>query len=447
MGLADFDALIAGGGPAGCAAAAALSAIGLKILLVDAGVDKTKQLAGELLHPAGVQDLEALGLASGLRTEGCQPILGFAVVDHRRDHTAFQLLPYGAEDRGLAMEHALLTRSLLTAVEGRASVELWRGSKVARVVRNDVQAVEVEVSREGTRNERIRARMLVAADGRSSPIRGQLGIGENRQRLSTMLGVLVEAGRLPYPGYGHLFIGGPAPVLAYAITAEKARVMVDLPAGTGLDALLKSPELLDGLPAPLREEVLRAAREGSHLMAANETRLPTAVAAQCGVLVGDAAGCCHPLSASGMASATRDALVLQGALRQFREDVPSALRRYARQRRAPQRTRIALASALYRTFSERTPEMAALRAGLFRYWQKSPRGCEVSMALLSTREWRMSVMTREYARAVGYALIPLIRGGPQQAPSPHRARAELGLAGSIAPHLRSMMRGALERLR
>jgi hypothetical protein len=152
------------------------------------------------------------------------------------------------------------------------------------------------------------------------------------------------------------------------------------------------------------------------------------------------------LSASGLSSCVRDAKVLQEALQRHPRDLAAAATDYAAQRRAPQRTRIALASALYRAFSEQSPEMAALRGGLFRYWERTRTGRAVSMALLSTRELRMWVMAREYARAVAHGLIAL--------PSLRRAaRARgsflataLALIRSILPHLRGALAGAVENV-
>src|SRR5262249_56750439 len=127
-----------------------------------------------------------------------------------------------------------------------------------------------------------------------------------------------------------------------------------------------APGLVAGSPRDLRQAVLEAALSGRVLTAANEPRLPQAVAAQSAVLVGDAAGCCHPLSASGLSSCTRDARVLQDAIRRYPDHFSTAAKWYAARRRAPPPTRIALASALYRAFSQQTPGMMALRAGLFR---------------------------------------------------------------------------------
>jgi len=434
----EVDVLVAGGGPAGCTTAAAMAQLGLRTLLADAGQDRRKQLAGELLHPVGVEELTAFGFSEALHSGGV-PIVGFAVVDGEK--TA--LLPYGPGNRGLGIEHHALIEPLLDILEKRGDVEVRRRTRVA-LVSDGVEGVEVTLSRDG-QSERVRARMLVAADGRASPLRRALGIAERHDRLSMMIGVLVDAAALPHAGRGHLFIGGPAPVLAYPISATRARVMVDLPLGSSPDRVRTEPEILSGVPEPLREAVLDALRREPPLVASNDTRIMEHVSKGNVVLVGDAAGCCHPLSASGMASAVRDAHVLHGAMVSASGDVPSALAAYARIRRPANRTRIALASALYEAFCSDAGEMAALRSGLFRYWEHSPTGTRISMSLLSTRETRMSVMAREYARVVVHGLLALGSGGVRAVRGPGRAvRAGAMLVASAVPHLRTAMAGAVE---
>jgi len=435
--LTEVDVLVAGGGPAGSATAAALAQLGLRVLVADAGQDRKKQLAGELLHPAGVQDLVELGFSDVV--QNAARVSGFAITDGT--HTA--LLPYAEGDWGIGLEHHALVEPLFQALEGRAGIERRSRTRVTEA-QNGSDSVEATLVQEG-RSERIRVRLLVAADGRSSPLRRGLGIHENNERLSTMVGVLVEASLLPFPGRGHLFIGGPAPVLAYAISADKARVMVDLPLGSTADRLRTQPAILRGLPETLRQAVLEALTREPPLIACNDTRLPDSVVRGRTVLVGDAAGCCHPLSASGLASAVRDARVLRDALGAHPDDFPRALGTYARARRPANRTRIALASALYRAFSSQGSEMAALRSGLFRYWERAPQGARVSMALLSTRETRMWVMAREYARVVRHGLVALGgRGVPGVRGAGTTVRAGSLLLASAVPHLAEAVAGAVE---
>ena len=57
-----------------------------------------------------------------------------------------------------------------------------------------------------------------------------------------MVGFVLEGARLPQPGYGHIFVGGPAPALAYQIAANETRVMFDIPDNPhGVKALEKDP--------------------------------------------------------------------------------------------------------------------------------------------------------------------------------------------------------------
>jgi len=444
--LIDSDVLVVGGGSAGCASAAALSADGLRVLVADAGIHRSKQLAGELLHPDGLQDLEALGLGGGLWSSGAQVIRGFAVIDAAGPRDSVCLLPYPGGEKGLALEHAALVEPLLTQLEGRSGITLWRQARLTAINRNDGSAIEATISRSDGEH-RVRAKLIVGADGRASAVRRLLNIDEDREKLSSMLGLLVAANHLPHPGFGHLFIGGLAPVLAYAISNDQARVMIDVPSGTDSEALFASAEILAGLPESLREAVKSSLGSGKVLWAANETRLPKQVAVHRAVLVGDAAGCCHPLSASGLASSTRDARVLQKSIQESAHDIPRAVQLYVQRRRAAQRTRIALASALYRTFTERTPEMAALRVGLFRYWGRSRNGRDVSMALLSTRESRMRIMAQEYARAVGHAVVGLFGRSPHACERKRRWGTAFGLMRTTLPHFRETIRGAVADLR
>ncbi len=439
-------AVVVGAGTAGCAVAAALASLDLDVLVVDAGMDRTRQLAGELMHPSGAADLQALGFQDALRATGAVSVRGFAVVDATEpSDPSTCLLPYGPLGEGVAMEHSALVAALQASLVGRPHVTVWDASRVVRVARNGADGVEVDVLRPDGTEARVAARLLVAADGRASRVRGMLGIEEENVRLSTMSGTLVDASHLPHPGFGHLFVGGPAPVLAYAISADRARVMMDLPTGAEPTTPLREPHYLRALPAGLQAAVTKALAQDRPLASANFTRLPKQVARGSAVLVGDSAGCCHPLSASGMASCTRDALTLAHVLRERGGDIPAALASYALVRRGPQRTRLNLASALYRCFSEASPEMTALRQGIVRYWMRSPAGRDTSMALLSTRESRMWVMSFEYARVVGHSFAALARRLLKGAvPLGTAVRASLGLVRSTLPHVGEAARALFE---
>src|SRR5689334_9113759 len=131
--LADpvFDAVVVGAGPAGCAVAAALSDVGKTVLLVDARVDRTKILSGELLHPTAVAGLAELGFTRlGARTGGAA-VVGFAVLEP--DEPAM-LLSYDTLGVGLTVEHARLVETLHDDIGKRPGVTFWSDARVEELL-------------------------------------------------------------------------------------------------------------------------------------------------------------------------------------------------------------------------------------------------------------------------------------------------------------------------
>ena len=404
-----WDVVVAGGGVAGVSVAAALQEFGHSVLVVEPGLDSAKRLAGELIHPPGASDLADLGLLAPLEKAGVAPVLGFAVSPEAA--AAPYLLPYGeipgVQRPGFAVDHAVLSATLLEVAARLPHVTLWRDARVTALDLAAPEAATVTVTRPAGIVS-VRARLVVAADGSTSTVRRLASISHTRVRLSTMVGVQVT-GEVPSPGFGNVFLGGPSPVLAYAIGPGAARVMFDVPGNPhGVEAVRRDPAYLGALPAEFRERVRAALHTQPALVGANYSIVPAAVTAGRLALVGDAAGSCHPLTATGLSVCTRDALRLRQALRATRGDVPRALAAYARARGGPQRTRVALAEALYRAFAGQSDEMRLLRDGVLRFWKRSRRGRAASMALLSTHEGRMSVMAVQYARVVAYALAGLV---------------------------------------
>ncbi len=425
-----WDVVITGGGVAGASVAAALGEFGYRVLLVEPGLDPAKRLAGELIHPPGVSDLADLGLLAPLERAGVAPVRGFAVSPHA--DAAPYLLPYGeipgVRRLGFALDHAVLAATLFAAAGRLPHVTTWPDARVCDLALTPDGATVTIVGARGS--ARVRARLVVAADGGTSTVRRLASIAYTRVRLSHMLGVQVQ-GPLPQPDFGNVFLGGAAPVLAYAIDGVRLRVMFDVPGNPdGVAAVRRDPAYLAGLPEGFRERVRAAVDAEPGLVCANYCVVPQTVAAGCVVLVGDAAGSCHPLTATGLSACTRDAIRLRQALRETGGDIPLAVRRYARARGGPQRTRVALAEALYRAFTEPSDDMRLLRDGILRFWKRSRRGRAASMALLSTHEGRMSVMAVQYARVLGYALTGLVRLRSDGRPHPPlaRVRAVMGLS-------------------
>lgn len=426
------DAVVIGGGVAGSCTAAALAREGLEVLVCEAGLPSDRRLAGELMHPPAAEDLERLGLLDPLIAAGAAPVYGFAVIRGPGDPGT--LLSYseviGARSSSIAIEHATMTRALLDAVSARPGVTVREGARVLGV--DTAGARPIVTIRAGDRDERVEAAVVVLADGRSSRLRAALGFEAERGEELRMVGWRVRGGRLPCPGYGHVFVSEQATTLAYQISRQDVRIMFEL----GVDASLDLSTRIATLPAPFRHDVERAIerepRVTTKVFALSTDRVATDRIA----LVGDAGGCVHPLTASGIAFCTRDATQLARAIGpRFAAGagVPSALARYERERRGPMRTRAILGPALVEALTSPSPEMRLLRHGLFRYWATSARGRRSSIGLLSTSESRGAIAVREYASVCLHALRAVSDGAV--------ARDE------IVPAIGGLARRSAERVR
>ena len=159
----------------------------------------------------------------------------------------------------------------------------------------------------GTETRTVSAERIVGADGRSSVARKAIGIRSERTLVSYMAGVLLEDVELPFEGFGHVFLGGPGPVLAYRIGERQVRVCLDVPA----HAQKKPAYLWDTysplLPAQLLPAFREALSNGTAVWVANQHSSRTHYGCEGLALVGDATGHFHPMTATGMTVGFLDA--------------------------------------------------------------------------------------------------------------------------------------------
>jgi 2-polyprenyl-6-methoxyphenol hydroxylase-like FAD-dependent oxidoreductase len=409
------DVLIAGGGVAGVAAAAALSQLGLEILIVEPGPSFGRRLAGELIHPPGIDGLRQLGLLDEEEALGAE-VKGFAIFPSVRDDSAScMVLPYGEAEGGKprcghAIEHSLLKERLLERVRRFPGVSAKIGARVVGIEGGGSEPFTALVSADGEET-RIDAQLIIAADGPMSQLRKMAGISHDTQRYSGMMGAEVDDIHLPNTGYGNIFLNPAGVAYAYSIGGGRARIMFEVLKDADSKESIKTH--LSFFTDSLREAVERHLAENKPLAAANFCIIPETSVKRNFALVGDARGCCHPLTASGITAAVKDALVLRDALRDTRAadgrlDVAAALKRYARIGDRLQLTRRTLAEELREAFLAQTPEAMLLNQCIFSYWRHSPTGRRRSMELLSTLDSSIFSLASQYAMVALHAfrLLP-----------------------------------------
>jgi 2-octaprenyl-6-methoxyphenol hydroxylase len=186
MERVDTDILIAGGGVAGLTAAAAFAAGGFRVLCVDpvppvteAAADDSDLRSTAFLMPA-IRLLERAGLWQALAPHAA-PLRVMRIADAGgaeaaiREVADFTASEIGQEVFGYNLPNWLLRREMLARLGALPGAALHMGAAVARMTPRAREAV-VSLS-DGAQ---VRARLVVAADGRDSAVREMLGIGARR---------------------------------------------------------------------------------------------------------------------------------------------------------------------------------------------------------------------------------------------------------------------------
>lgn len=411
MSHMNVDVLIAGGGIAGAAAAAALAPLGLSILIIEPRPAYGRRLAGELIHPPGIEGLRELGLLDEDSVLGAE-VKGFAIFPFETgDDTPPLLLPYqemrGFRNTGMAIDHEKLKNHLLDKVKTFDGVTVWEGSRVIGI---EIEEESGEISSAVVRGEdgetRVNARLIIGADGPMSQVRKLAGIPHVTHRYSGMMGAEVRDTHLPNSGYGNIFLNPAGISYAYSVGNGRARVMFEILQGD--DPMESIGKHLALFPAAFKkdiEDVLAVEKP----MAASNFRIIPDISVKANIaLVGDARGCCHPVTASGITTAVKDALFLRDALRETRLNVPAALHRYSVMCGRLQLTRRTLAEELREAFLAHTPEASLLNECIFSYWRMSSSGRAHSLALLSTIDSSIFSMGLQFALVVmqSFRLLP-----------------------------------------
>jgi 2-octaprenyl-6-methoxyphenol hydroxylase len=176
------DILISGGGIAGLTAAAAFGAAGFRVICVDptppvtSDADEGADLRTTAFLQPSIPVLDAAGLWPRLEPHAA-PLQVMRIVDaggpspEPRIVKDFDASDISEEPFGWNLPNWLLRREILTRLEELPNVSFRPGLASATVLTREAEAL-VTLSD----NARISARLLVAADGRASPVREALGI-------------------------------------------------------------------------------------------------------------------------------------------------------------------------------------------------------------------------------------------------------------------------------
>lgn len=308
--MIETDVLVVGAGPGGAATAYHLARHGVDVLLVDRERFPREKVCGDGLTPRGVAALERAGVdvrdpgfarADGLRTYGTGATieLDWPKLDSWPD--------YGLVRTRRDLDHLIVRRAATAGARVREGVD------VGEIVRREGWVAGARGSGEGGDPVEVQARYVVAADGASSRLGGQVGIRRDPTRaigvaarryyratrpvqpvFESFLNVRQEQGLIP--GYGWIFslpdgtvnVGTGLLSTFAGFRATSARRIFDafvrqLPPDWGI----------------VEENALGPVRSGPLPTGLN--RRPLAVPGM--LLVGDAAGMVNPFNGEGISTA------------------------------------------------------------------------------------------------------------------------------------------------
>ncbi|SDP00582.1 2-polyprenyl-6-methoxyphenol hydroxylase [Streptomyces sp. cf386] len=333
--LPETDVCVVGAGPAGLALSLMLLCSGVRVTLLEKSTRLEREFRGEILQPGGQSILDSLGVLAAIRSAGACELDGFQLVD--RDRVLLDIdyrrlpPPY---DHLLAVPQRHVLEALLAACRTLPGFHYLDGHRVSGLIQDTGRVTGAVAAGPGGRR-RVRAAVVVAADGRFSKTRALAGIDAGRVEAfrHDVLWFKLDAPerqtrRVRVHRTGH------SPVLVHDSHPDRLQIGWTLPhqswpriAARGVDEVKR--ELAAALPqfADLIEDGIGRLSDLSLLdvfagKADEWTRDGL-------VLVGDSAHTHSPLGAQGINLALQDAAVLHPVLLRALADGDTSKERFA----------------------------------------------------------------------------------------------------------------------
>jgi menaquinone-9 beta-reductase len=332
--LADHDVLIVGAGPAGSIAALVLARAGVRVRVLDRARFPRFKLCGDSVNPGAMAILSRLGVESAVG--GALPVDGMVVTSPSGVRFAGR---YRAGQHGYTISRHWLDAALLAAARA-AGACVEEGVLVQGPIVDGERVTGVDATM-SDRRFRLRAPILIAADGAHSRVARAVGLARHARRPRRWaVGAYFEGVRGERPGaspglFGemHLRAGryiGIAPLPggvtnACVVTADRAALRD--PVGLLRDTLATDPRLAPRFACA--RPISRPVCLGPLAVEATARGAPGLL------LAGDAAGFIDPMTGDGLRFALRGGeLAAAAALAALGDGGPDAHVQLARACRA-----------------------------------------------------------------------------------------------------------------
>jgi 2-octaprenyl-6-methoxyphenol hydroxylase len=361
------DVAIVGGGLVGASVALGLAGSPLRIALIEPAPPASAPAQWDerciAINHASVRVLQSLGVWPQLLAQAA-PIRSTHISERGR----FGVARFAAFDAGLdALGYNVPVRELVQVLWQRASVSDARILAPARLVSATIDAQQASLQLDDGRS--LTARLVVAADGAQSPLRGWLGVGAQTHDYAQSAIVTAVRCTRAHAGcaYERFTPDGPIALLpkpgdrdqrlcSLIWTTPAARVAACMQADDAM--FLREAQHAFG------ERLGRFSELGRRQAYPLQRVISSSLVAPRTVFVGNAAQSLHPVAAQGFNLGLRDAATLAELLASIGAadpGAPSLLQRYAQLREADRNRMAGFTDGIVRLFSNRIPGLRALR--------------------------------------------------------------------------------------
>lgn len=313
--MSTADVVVVGAGPAGAATAMLLAEAGQDVVLLDRARFPRDKVCGEYLSPEGSRLLDRLGVLKAVETAGARPLRGMRIVapdgttlvgDYPRSGRY-----RGYRDHALAVPRRMFDAALVERARA-LPVRVREGFRVTDLLLEGRRVAGVE-GLEGAAAgppERIRARLVVGADGRASVVARRLGLVRPHPWLHRLALVTYAEGVAHDPERGEIFLAPPAYSIVNPVGDDRVNLSLVVPAGEGVRHKGDLGGYFDRTVAvlPSLRDRLRRSRRVGPVRALGPLAYHVEPPRHDGVLlVGDALGFLDPFTGEGIFTALRSA--------------------------------------------------------------------------------------------------------------------------------------------
>lgn len=374
------DVIIVGGGMVGLSLALMLAKSNIAVKLLEAvkypnyedgsiaPYHSSFDARNTALSRRTVQIYQKLGLWDALQ-EHATPILEVHITEQGSFGKArLKADQENVESFGQVIENAWLGRVLLSQVRQQPLIELIDGVQVTSLTQ-DQDEVQIEATRGGEYIHSLKAKLVIAADGRDSLCRQALGVGVDVHDYEQVAIVTAVQTSKPHNHVGFERFSHLGPLALLPLPGECRRSVVwPVTKGTEHEWLGEENDqhFLDALQKTYGDRAGKFVKTGKRFSFPLSQVLAHKQAVGRVILMGNAAHTIHPVAGQGFNLCMRDVDVLVRYLNQQIANgrdlgEPEMLKAYEQARLADQKRVIKFCDSVVRGFSNQNPVLKLLR--------------------------------------------------------------------------------------